>query len=142
MAKRSILGLVFAGMFVLLVALWVRVRQLEQAVNSLTPQLQPQSRMLTVPVREPVQRSNEKMPQIFRLIESSEKYTEPVKGPFHPDVDRAMMIDAIQRTGPVQGIDPVYEPSVQIEVSPHAVPMEIPNSNSQLESIKLFRNAD
>ena len=140
MAKNSIVALVSAGMLVAIAALWLRVRDLEQSVESLTLQLQSRDKVRTIPVQGPVPRDEGNKTQIFRLIDLHE-YTEPETGPFHPDVDRAMMIEAIENQGPVRRIDPINEPSAQIESSPPGA-LSVPDTNSLPDSIAPFRKAD
>jgi hypothetical protein len=140
MIKKSIVALVGVGMFVAIAALWLRVRELEQAVNSLTLQLQSRESFRTIPVQMQEPNDEGKKKQIFRLIDSHE-YAEPETGPFHPEVDRAMMIDAIENQGPVKRIDPINEPSAQIETSP-SDGFSVPDTNSLPDSVGPFRRAD
>jgi hypothetical protein len=140
MVKNSIVALVGVGMLVAIAALWLRVHELGQAVDSLTVELQSREKVRTIPVNEPVPRDEGTKKQIFRLIDSHE-YTEPETGPFHPEVDRAMMIDAIENQSPVKRIDPVNEPSVQIESLPPGA-LSAPDGNSLPDSIAPFRKAD
>jgi hypothetical protein len=86
MVQKSLVALVSVAMIVVIVALWLRVCTLEQSVDSLTRKLQELQTVKIVPVhvplpgQQPAPGSQREKKQIFRLIDTDQKYYEPVMG--------------------------------------------------------------
>lgn len=90
MNKQSLTALAGVVMFVAIVALWLRVQSLEQAINALNKRMAAGPPVTVIPIAQPQTENKAREKPVFKLIEgaSHNERTSNVGVPW--EVERAM----------------------------------------------------
>jgi len=108
--------------------LWLRIRELEKSVDTLTRQLQAQPKAIPAVSSQPAPQPAEEKQRNFKLIESPSTNGETEIGvPW--SVERGTIIDAAERMVPMPHVE-THPPDYKIEGAP---PFDLPSNEWRLE---------
>jgi hypothetical protein len=100
MKKQWVVGLLGAAMSIAVVMLWLRVRNLENTVDSLTRQLQAKPGVITVRSSELEQSKEADGKHVFKLIDAAPPKDGATEVGVPWSVEHGMMLDAAEHAEP------------------------------------------